>query len=306
VSVESWSAYDEGYLRAYQWAGALAQGSPLPQEATSTQLGPGEVAHAHFAPVGIAGFFGEDTQYRRSFFLFGGPVGLALTGAASLAHNASKKAEAEQAAIPRWHQLGTADILVTNQRMVVTGNGQTGSFWYAEKPERDEGDQRLRAHQRLGCAGDRHRVRGGGGGQPDQQRSLERGQQPSRTDGELVGQPDLEQDRRQHAQGSGPVRDLLNQRYTLPRGRGRPTCDGGGGVADDVGGVAKQAGGGVAAGAGGPGPSPLGRVPSSDDRLLLAGSLRHSEEDRYGRLLIRDFVERLPAGVADPHDVRVD
>jgi hypothetical protein len=132
VSAESWSVYDEGYLRAYQWAGALAQGSALPQEATTTQLGPGEVAHAHFAPVGIAGFFGEDTEYRRSFFLFGGPVGLALTGAASLAHNASKKAEAQQAAIPRWHQLGTADIVVTNQRLVVTGNGQTGSFWYAE------------------------------------------------------------------------------------------------------------------------------------------------------------------------------
>lgn len=132
MSVESWSAYDEGYLRAYQWAGALAQGSPLPQEATSTQLGPGEVAHAHFAPVGVAGFFGEDTQYRSSFFLFGGPVGLALTGAASLAHNASKKAEAREAAVPRWHQLGTADIAVTNQRLVVTGNGQTGSFWYAE------------------------------------------------------------------------------------------------------------------------------------------------------------------------------
>jgi hypothetical protein len=104
----------------------------MPQEATPTQLGPGEVAHARFAPVGVVGYFGEDVQYRSSFFLVGGPVGLALTGAASLARNASKKAEAQRAAIPRWHRLGTADIVVTNQRLVVTGNGQTGSLWYAE------------------------------------------------------------------------------------------------------------------------------------------------------------------------------
>jgi hypothetical protein len=132
VSVASWTAYDEGYLRAYQWAGALAGGAPLPQETPATQLGPGEVAHARFAPVGVAGYFGEDKQYRSSFFLVGGPVGLALTGAASLARNASKKAEAQRAAIPRWHQLGTTDVMVTNQRLVVTANGQSGSFWYAE------------------------------------------------------------------------------------------------------------------------------------------------------------------------------
>jgi hypothetical protein len=132
VSVASWTVYDEGYLRAYQWAGALATGSPLPQEAAPSQLGPGEVAHATFAQTGVAGYFGEDAQYHRSFLLVGGPVGLAVTGAASLAHNASKKAEAQRAATPRWHALGTADIVVTNQRLVVAGNGRTGSFWYAE------------------------------------------------------------------------------------------------------------------------------------------------------------------------------
>ena len=132
MSAPPWSAYDEGYLRAYQWAGALAGGAVLPQEATTVQLGPGEVAHARFAPVGILGYFGEDAQYQRSFFLFGGPVGLALTGAASMARNATKKAEAERKAIPHWHRLGTADLVVTNQRMLMTGNGRTGAFWYAE------------------------------------------------------------------------------------------------------------------------------------------------------------------------------
>jgi hypothetical protein len=132
VSVASWSAYDEGYLRAYQWAGALAGGTPLPQEAAPGPLGPGEVAHARFAPVGVAGYFGENKEVRSSFFLIGGPVGLAVTGAASLAHNASKKAEAQRAAIPRWHPLGTVEVAVTSQRLLLTGNGQTGSFWYAE------------------------------------------------------------------------------------------------------------------------------------------------------------------------------
>jgi hypothetical protein len=132
VSVATWSAYDEGYLRAHQWARALAGGTPMPHEATTTRLGPGEVAHIRIAPVEVAGYFGEDMEYRPSLFLVGGPVGLAVTGAASMARNAAKRAEAQQAAKPRWHQLGTAEVLVTNQRMAVTGNGRRGSFWYAE------------------------------------------------------------------------------------------------------------------------------------------------------------------------------
>lgn len=95
-------------------------------------LGPGEIAHAHFAPVGVSGYFGEDRPYRPGFLLVGGPVGLALTGAASLARNAAKKAEARRAAIPRWHGLGAADVTVTSQRLALSGNGQTESFWYAE------------------------------------------------------------------------------------------------------------------------------------------------------------------------------
>jgi len=124
--------FDEGYLRAYQWSGALAGGARLPQESSPVQLGPAEVAHARFAPVGISGYFGEDAQYRRSFLLVGGPVGLAVTGAASLAYNASKKADAQRRARPRWHQLGAADVVVTSQRLVVNTNGQSGSFWYAQ------------------------------------------------------------------------------------------------------------------------------------------------------------------------------
>lgn len=127
-----WSAYDEGYLRAYQWSGSLAAGAALPQEQTAVALGPGEAAHAHLSPVGVFGYFGEQAEYRRSFLLFGGPVGLAVTGAASLAYNASKKAEAQRKATPRWHQLGPADLVVTSQRLVATAQGRVESLWYAE------------------------------------------------------------------------------------------------------------------------------------------------------------------------------
>src|SRR5947209_3964649 len=133
MGVAAWSVIDEGYLRAYQWAGALAAGTPLPQEATSVPLGPGEVAHITLPATAVSGYFGEAKPYNRSFLLVGGPVGLAVTGAASIARNASKKAEAERAAVPRWHMLGTADLVATNQRMLASAaTGQSESFWYAQ------------------------------------------------------------------------------------------------------------------------------------------------------------------------------
>jgi hypothetical protein len=132
MSAPPWTAVDEGFARAYEWSRALAGGAALPQESATVQLGPGEVAHAHIAPVSISGYFGEDKQYRSSFFLIGGPVGLAVTGAASLAYNASKKAEAQRAAVPSWHSLGTADVVVSNQRLIATGAGRSESLWYAE------------------------------------------------------------------------------------------------------------------------------------------------------------------------------
>ena len=82
--------------------------------------------------MALHGYFGQSAEYRKSFLLLGGPVGLALTGAASLAHNASKKADAERAAIPRWHPLGAADLVMTSQRLILTVKGEPQSLWYAE------------------------------------------------------------------------------------------------------------------------------------------------------------------------------
>ena len=61
--VPAWTESDEGYLRAYEWSGALAGGARMPQEAVPTQLGPGEIAHARFA-VAVSGYFGEHKEYR--------------------------------------------------------------------------------------------------------------------------------------------------------------------------------------------------------------------------------------------------
>jgi hypothetical protein len=132
MATTEWSAYDEGYLQAYQWSAALAGGAQLPQVQSPVQLGPGEIAHFELAPVSLWGYFGEQRDASSGFVLLGGPVGWALTGAASYAHHQTKKREAERAAIPKWHSLGPADILMTNQRLVLTGNGQTQSFMYAE------------------------------------------------------------------------------------------------------------------------------------------------------------------------------
>jgi hypothetical protein len=128
----NWSNVDDGYLRAYQWSGALAAGTALPRVSPAVQLGPGEIAHAALAPFAVSGYFGEQASYRKSFLLLGGPVGLALTGAASLAHNAAKKAEAERAAHPSWHSLGSAEVTVTSQRLIAGSAGKLESLWYAE------------------------------------------------------------------------------------------------------------------------------------------------------------------------------
>lgn len=132
MGTPQWTAYDDGYLQAYQWAGALAGGAALPAADSPVPLGPGETSHLRLAPVTVVGYFGENKEYRKSFLLVGGPVGLALTGAASLAHNASKKAEAERAAVPHWHTLGSADLALTNQRLALAGGGKVESLWYAE------------------------------------------------------------------------------------------------------------------------------------------------------------------------------
>jgi hypothetical protein len=85
------------------------------------------LAHAQLSPATIVGYFGENVHYPRSFLLLGGPGGLALTGAASLARNATKKAAAERVATPRWHNLGGK--AGSEPRPAAYGDRRTGNLF---------------------------------------------------------------------------------------------------------------------------------------------------------------------------------
>jgi hypothetical protein len=127
-----WNAYDEGYLSAYKWARSLGRGARLPVEAVAMALGSDEVAHAHLSPVAFAAYYAAATPYQPSFFVFGGPVGLAVTASVQYGRDAASRAQAQRAGAPRWHRLGMADVVVTNQRLLVTGEGRTGSLSHSE------------------------------------------------------------------------------------------------------------------------------------------------------------------------------
>jgi hypothetical protein len=131
VNATAWTDYDEGYLRAQQWASTLAKGGALPVETSPVALEPGETAHGHFSPVAFASFFSQATQYQPSFFVFGGPVGLAVTASVQYGRDAAYRAQAQRAGVPQWHPLGAADVVVTTARLIVTGKKQTGSLPYA-------------------------------------------------------------------------------------------------------------------------------------------------------------------------------
>jgi hypothetical protein len=128
---DAWNAFDEGYLSAHKWAEALAGGAQLPVEEAPIPLEEGEVAHAHLAPVTVLAYIAEDEQYPPALFVFGGPLTLAVSGAIAIGRDAAWRAEAQRAAVPRWHKLGTVELVVTDRRLVATGKGTSASVAYA-------------------------------------------------------------------------------------------------------------------------------------------------------------------------------
>ena len=132
MSASGWTDYDEGYLRARRWAETFAGGGELPVEATAVPLEPGEVAHAHLAPVTFAAYFAQGTTYQPSFFVFGGPVGLAVTASIAYGRDAAYRAQAQHAGTPAWHRIGIADVVVTNRHLIITSGKQQGALPYME------------------------------------------------------------------------------------------------------------------------------------------------------------------------------
>jgi hypothetical protein len=132
LSTSGWTDYDEGYLRARRWAETLSGGGALPVEAAPVPLEPGEVAHAHVAPVTFAAYFVQGMPYQPTYFVFGGPVGLGVTASVQYGREAAWRAQAERAGTPQWHLLGAAGVLVTNERLILTGGERTGALAYSQ------------------------------------------------------------------------------------------------------------------------------------------------------------------------------
>lgn len=132
MSTSGWTDYDEGYLRARRWAETLAGGGALPVEPAQVPLEPGEVAHAHIAPVTFAAYFVHGTPYQPTFFVFGGPVGLGVTASIQYGREAAWRAQAQRAGAPQWHRLGAADVVVTNERLIATDEKRTGVLAYSQ------------------------------------------------------------------------------------------------------------------------------------------------------------------------------
>ena len=121
---ESWNAFDEGYLSAHRWAEALAGGAALPVETAPVPLEPGEVAHAHLAPFTFAAYIAAGFQYQPIFGIF-------VTGEVAIGRRTAPRTQTTGGTL-RWHGIATADVTVTNRRLIASGGGKTGALGYDE------------------------------------------------------------------------------------------------------------------------------------------------------------------------------
>ena len=122
---EDWTDYDEGYVKAQEWARALDGGAELPVEETDVPLEPGEIAHLHVGPVTIAAYVIGGYTYQPMF-------GIIVTGQVALGRRAAWRANANQGGSPRWQRLAVADVVVTNRRLIACEGEKIGSVSYGE------------------------------------------------------------------------------------------------------------------------------------------------------------------------------
>jgi hypothetical protein len=99
-------------------------------DAVAHLLLPGEVAHIKAEALGWRWEPAEVT-YDRNVLLFGGPVGLAVTGIVSTVANRRARRRAERAAAPAWRPLGQLVVIATDQRLLVWHQGAWWSVWYS-------------------------------------------------------------------------------------------------------------------------------------------------------------------------------
>lgn len=68
-------------------------------------------------------FLAFDVPYDRRTILFGGPLGFACAGLASMFGNRRARRRAEAVAAPQWRYLGHLPVIVTDRRLLIQHDG---------------------------------------------------------------------------------------------------------------------------------------------------------------------------------------
>lgn len=90
---------------------------------------PGERIHAEITADAWR-YLALDVPYDRRTILFGGPLGFACTGLASMIGNRRTRRMAEALAAPQWRYLGHLPIIVTNRRLLIEHGGAWWPVWF--------------------------------------------------------------------------------------------------------------------------------------------------------------------------------
>jgi len=90
---------------------------------------PGERVHTEITADAWR-YLALDVPYDRRTILFGGPLGFACTGVASMIGNRRARRRAEALAVPQWRYLGHLPIIVTNRRLLIEHEGAWWPIWF--------------------------------------------------------------------------------------------------------------------------------------------------------------------------------
>jgi len=137
-----------GYDRQPAWAAPITH-----------LLLPGEVARIQVDAYGWR-WEPSDVAYDRRFLLLGGPIGMAVSGVASVVANRGVRRRAERDAAPAWRALGALIVIATDLRLLVWHQNAWNSVWYSAITE--AGLDGAESHVELSFAADPpYRLQGG-------------------------------------------------------------------------------------------------------------------------------------------------
>jgi hypothetical protein len=108
---------------------ACSSRQPTWAEPIAHLLLPGEVAKMQADAYGWR-WEPADVTYDRRHLLLGGPIGMAITGFASVMANRRARRRAEREAAPAWRPLGPLSVIATDLRLFVWHLGDWHSVWY--------------------------------------------------------------------------------------------------------------------------------------------------------------------------------